>query len=107
MKALDSLDGTVSQVEVDENVETADYIREAMTVDDGKTLLSFVAWVTYDYLKFKTMFYEVISFDTTYGTNVERRPLCFGAGTCNNIMNFPVSHAFMPSECEWVWMYWY
>jgi hypothetical protein len=37
MKALDSLDGTVYQVEVDENVETAYLIREAMTLDDGKT----------------------------------------------------------------------
>jgi hypothetical protein len=37
MKALDSLDGTVSPVEVDEHcVETADLIREAMTLDDGK-----------------------------------------------------------------------
>jgi hypothetical protein len=29
MKALGSLEGTVSQVEVDENVEEADLIREA------------------------------------------------------------------------------
>jgi hypothetical protein len=35
MKALASIDGTVSQVEVDENVETADLIREAMTLDDN------------------------------------------------------------------------
>jgi hypothetical protein len=84
MKALGSLDGTLSQVEVEENVETVDLIREAMILDDGKTLLLFVAWVTYDDLKFTTMFPEVISFDTTYGTNVERRPLCVGAGTCNN-----------------------
>jgi hypothetical protein len=107
MKALDSLDGMVSQVEVDKNVETADFIREAMTLDNGKTLLLFVAWVTYDDLKFTTMFPEVISFNTTYGINVERRPLCVGAGTCNNRMIFPVFHAFMPSECEWVWMYCY
>jgi hypothetical protein len=39
IKAIDSLDGIVSHVEVDENVETADLIREAMTLDDGKTLL--------------------------------------------------------------------
>jgi hypothetical protein len=36
MKTLDSLDDKVSQVEVDENVETADLIREAMTLHDGK-----------------------------------------------------------------------
>jgi hypothetical protein len=60
MKALDSLDGTFSQVEVDENVEEADLIREAMTLNDGKTLLLFVAWVTDDDLKFTTMFPEVI-----------------------------------------------
>jgi hypothetical protein len=107
MKALDSLDGTGSQVEVDENVERAYLIREAMTLDDGKTLLLFVAWVTDDDLKFTTMFPEVISFDTTYGTNMERRPLIVGAGTCNNRMNFPVFSAFMPSECKWARMYCY
>jgi hypothetical protein len=65
-----------------------------------KTLLLLVAWVTDDDLKFTTFFAEVISFDTTYGTNVERRPLCVGAGTCNNRINSPVFRAFMPSECE-------
>jgi hypothetical protein len=78
-----------------------------MTLDDGKTLLLFVAWVTHDDLKFTTMCPEVISFYTTYGTNLERRPLCIGAGTCNSRINFPVFRAFMPSECEWVWMYCY
>jgi hypothetical protein len=107
MKALDSLDDTVSQVEVDENVEEPDLIREAMTLDDGKTVLLFVAWVTYDDLKVTTMFPEVISFDTTYGTNVERRPLCVGAGTCNNRVNSTVFRAFVPSEWEWVWMHCY
>jgi hypothetical protein len=58
-----------------------------MTIDDGKTLLLFVAWVTDDDLKFTTMFPEVISLDTTYGTNVDRIPLCVGAGTANNRMN--------------------
>jgi hypothetical protein len=98
MKALDSLDGTVSHVEVDENDKTADLNREAMTLNDGKKMLLFVAWVTYyDDFKFTTTIPGVISFDTTYGTNVERRPLCVGAGTCNNRMNFPVFRAFMPS----------
>jgi hypothetical protein len=97
MKALDSLDGTVSQVEVDENVEAADFIREAMTLNDGTNFLLCVAWITDDDLKFTTMFPEVISFDTNHGTNAERRSLCIDAGTCNNRMNFPVFCAFVPS----------
>jgi hypothetical protein len=97
MKALDSLDGIVSEVEVDENVKATDLIREAMTLNDGTTLLLFVAWVTDDDLTFTIMFPEAISFDNTYGTNMERRPLCIGAGTCNNRMNFPVFCAFVPS----------
>jgi hypothetical protein len=39
MKALDSLDGIVSQVEVDENVKTDYLIREVMTLDDEKNLV--------------------------------------------------------------------
>jgi hypothetical protein len=87
-KALDSLDGTVYQVEVDKNVETEDLIREAKAFNDRKTLLLFVARVTDDDLKFTAIFPEVISFGTIYGTNMERIPLCVGAGTCNNRMNF-------------------
>jgi hypothetical protein len=71
-----------------------------MTLDDGKKLLLFVAWITDDDLKLTKKFPEVISFDTTYGTNAERRPPCVGAGTCNNRMNFPVFRAFVPS-CLW------
>jgi hypothetical protein len=81
--------------------------RESMALSDVKTLLLFVAWVTYDDLNFTKMFPEVISFDTTYGTNVERRPLCVGTGTCRNIMMFTVFCALLPSECEWVWIYCY
>jgi hypothetical protein len=84
MKALDKLDGTVSAVEVDGNVDESDLVREATTLDDGKTLLLFVARVTDDDLMFTTMFPGVISLDTTYGANVERIPLCVVAGTCNN-----------------------
>jgi hypothetical protein len=79
MKALAKLDGSVSAVEVDEHVDQSNLFREAMPLDDGKTLLLFVVWVPYDDLKFTTMFPKVISFDTTYGTHVERRPLCVGA----------------------------
>jgi hypothetical protein len=87
----------VSALEVDKNVDQSDLIREAMILDDGETLLLFVAWVKYDDLKFTTMFPEVVSFDTTYGTNVERIPLCVGAGTCNNRMKFPILSASVPS----------
>jgi hypothetical protein len=70
MQTLDSLDGTVSQVEVDEHVETSDLIREAMRLDDGIFLMLFVAWVTYHDLKFTTMFPEVMPFNTYYCTHV-------------------------------------
>jgi hypothetical protein len=106
IKALDKLDGTVSAVGVDGKAGDAELIRESMTLGDGKTLLSFVVWVTYDDLKFTTMFRAVISLDTAYGTNAERRPLYVGAGTDYNRMNI-CFHAFMISECEWAWKYCY
>jgi hypothetical protein len=59
MKVLDKLDGTVSAVEVDENADYSDLIREAITLDDGKMLLLLlVAWVTDDDLKFTTIWYQ-------------------------------------------------
>jgi hypothetical protein len=39
MKSLDKVDGKLSAVEVDGNIDESDFIREAITSDDGKTFL--------------------------------------------------------------------
>jgi hypothetical protein len=65
-------------------------------------MLLFVAWGSDEYLRYITVFPEVLSIDTTYGTNREKRPLLVFAGTDNNSKNFTALRAFLPSECEWV-----
>jgi hypothetical protein len=68
-------------------------------------MLLFVAWGSDEDLRYITMFPEVLSIDTTYGTNRETRPLLVFAGTDNNSKNFTSLCAFLPSECEWVFRY--
>jgi hypothetical protein len=51
------------------------------------------------------MFPEVLSSDTIYRTNREKRPLLVFAGTDHNRENFTAMCAFLPSECEWVFHY--
>jgi hypothetical protein len=76
-----------------------------MTLDDSEAMLLFVVWGGDEYLRHITMFPEVLSIDTTYGTNREKRPLWLFAGTDHNHKNFTAMRAFLPSECEWVFRY--
>jgi hypothetical protein len=46
-----------------------------MKIDDSGAMLLFVAWGSDEDLRYITMFPEVLSIDTTYGTNREKRPL--------------------------------
>jgi hypothetical protein len=52
---------------------------------------------SYDDLRHVTMLPEVLSIDTTYGTNSEKRPLLVLDGTDNNRENFTALRAFLPS----------
>jgi hypothetical protein len=79
-----------------------DLVKSAMKLDDSEAMLLFVAWGSDEDLRYVTMFPEVLSIDTTYGTNREKRPLLVFAGTDNNRKNFTALRAFLPSKCEWV-----
>jgi hypothetical protein len=48
------------------------------------------------------MFPELLAVDTSGDTNIEDRMLMIVAGLDNTRMNFPSNHAFLPSECQWV-----
>jgi hypothetical protein len=84
------------------NVTDEDLVKSAMKLDGSEAMLSFVAWGSDEDLRYITMFPEVLSIDTTYGTNREKRPLLVFAGTDNNRKNFTALRAFLPSKCEWV-----
>jgi hypothetical protein len=89
------------------NVTDEDLVKIAMKLDDSEAMLLFVAWGSDEDLRYITMFPEVLSIDTTYGTKREKRPLLVFAGTDNNKKNFTALRAFLPSECEWVFRYLY
>jgi hypothetical protein len=57
------------------NFTAEDLVKSAMKLDDSEAMLLFVAWGSDEDLRYITMFPEVLSIDTTYGTNREKRPL--------------------------------
>jgi hypothetical protein len=71
-------------------------MKSAMKLDDSDVMLLFVAWGSDEDLRYITMFPEVLSIDTTYGTNREKRPLLVFAGTDNNSKNLTSLCAFLP-----------
>jgi hypothetical protein len=87
------------------NVTDEDLVKSAMQVDDSDAMLLVVAWGSDEDLRYITMFPEVLSINTTYGTNRERRPLLVFSGTENTRKNFTALCAFLPSDCEWVFRY--
>jgi hypothetical protein len=84
------------------NVTDEDLVKSATKLDDSEAMLLFVAWGSDENLRYITMFPEVFSIDTTYGTNREKIPLLVFAGTDNNRKNFTALRLFLPSKCEWV-----
>jgi hypothetical protein len=87
------------------NVTDEDLVKSAMKLDDSDAMLLFVDWGSDEDLRYITMFPEVLSIDTTYGMNREKRPLLVFAGTDNNRKKITALRAFLPSECEWVFRY--
>jgi hypothetical protein len=87
------------------NVTDEDLVKSAMKLDDSDAMLLFVAWGSDEYLRYITMFPEVLSIDTTYGTNRENIPLLVFAGTDNNRKKITELSTFLPSEHEWVFLY--
>jgi hypothetical protein len=84
------------------NVTDDDLVKRDMKLDYGDVMLLFVKWGGDEDLRYITMFPEVLSIDTSYGTNREKRPLLVFSGTDKNMKNFTALRAFLPSECEWV-----
>jgi hypothetical protein len=82
-----------------------DIVKSAMKLDDSDAMLLFIAWGSGEYVRHITMYPEVLSSDTTYGMNREKRPLLVFSGTDNNRKNFTALRGFLPSECDRVFRY--
>jgi hypothetical protein len=51
------------------NVTDEDLVKSAIKLDCSEAMLLFVTWGSDEYLRYITMFSEVLSIDTIYGTN--------------------------------------
>jgi hypothetical protein len=96
---------SVKHVPCTVNVTDEGLVESAMKLDDSYAMLIFVDWGSDEDLRYITMFPEVLSIDTTYGTNREKRPLLVFPGTYHNRKNFTAMRAFLPSEYDWVFRY--
>jgi hypothetical protein len=80
-------------------VTDEDLVKNAMKLDDSDAMLLFVAWGSDEDLRYITMFPEVLSIDTTYGMNREKRHFLVFAGTDNNRKNFTALCLCVPALC--------
>jgi hypothetical protein len=79
------------------NVTGEDLVKSTVPFDDSEAMLLFVSWRSAEVLRHIAMFSEVLSIDTAYGTNREKRPVLVFDGTYHNRNNFMMSQAFLPS----------
>jgi hypothetical protein len=77
------------------SVTDEDLVKSFTTLDDSEAMLLFVAWGSDEDLRYIAMFPEVISVDTTYGTNREKRQLLLFAGTDFNRKKITALWAFL------------
>jgi hypothetical protein len=100
---------------------------QALTLQDGQTLLLGVAWISEEGMynqtlqltiyivithpsyflnvigsKYFHMYPNVMGFDVTNGTNKEKRPLARGTIKTSNNKNVPFFNALLPSVASWV-----
>jgi hypothetical protein len=96
LKLLTTLHGkkklSSNQVPCTTNTTDEDLIKSDMTLDDSEIMLICVVWGSGDDLRHITMFLEVLSIDTAYWTNTEKRPLMVFADTYHNQHNFTALH---------------
>ena len=76
--------------------------RRGMLLDGGQSMLLGVVWSTDESIRLTSMFPYTIAVDTTYQTNIEKRPLFVAAGRDTNRRDFQCCYGFLPSERQWV-----
>lgn len=73
----------------------------------GQKVLLAVAWCHEDERHLFELFPEVLMFDVTYQTNNEGRPLGVTCSPDGNMDVFSPIRAFLPSECKWVFSWFF
>jgi MULE transposase domain len=79
-------------------------VLNALKLPCNNQLLLCVAWVTDQQVNFLQKYPEVISIDTTFGTNAEKRPLARATALhADGRKTIPFFNCFMSSESSWQW----
>jgi hypothetical protein len=79
--------------------------REALYLPESDCILLYVAGIINKELHITIMFPELLAVDNTGGTTIDERMLMIVAGLDNTRRKFPSLRAFLPSECQWVFIF--
>jgi len=71
----------------------------------GQKILLAVVWIREDERRLFELFPEVFMIDITWQTNNEGRPLAVSASFDSQLKTFTPLRAFLPSECQWVFLW--
>lgn len=84
-----------------------DEIRKCMQINDNQEVLLSIAWVSGEERNMVQKFPEIMTFDVTEKTNIEKRGLFLGVGQDGNGKIFTNLHCFMPnaqaSSFNWIY----
>jgi hypothetical protein len=69
-------------------MEKAVDVRKNLLLEKSQAMVLAACWSTLEDIETFSLFPEILSVDTTFSTNKEKRPLLIGAGKDNNRRNF-------------------
>jgi hypothetical protein len=82
-------------------------VRKNMSVNSSQEILLSFAWVSKEELEMLLKFPQIIAFDTTEKTNIERRSLFLGVGQTGSGRIFICLHCYLPNSSpeSFNWIY--
>jgi hypothetical protein len=80
-------------------------VRKNLLLRNSQDMVLAACWITFEDIETFSLFPEILSVDTTFSKNKEKRPLLIGAGKDNHRRNFSVFLCFLPSEQRWVFIF--
>jgi hypothetical protein len=93
------LEPTIENVQVGEEAMEKDVdVRKNLLLEKSQAVVLAACRSTLEDIETFSLFPEILSVDTTFSTNKEKRLLLIGAGKDNNRHNFSAFLHFLPSE---------
>jgi hypothetical protein len=85
--------------------DAASRVIRALSLSAGQKVLLCCAWLNQKQLRYFEMYPTTLSFDVTFGTNAEKRPLARVTLITPSQKTVPVMNVFLPSQAEWVFQW--